>query len=54
MATFAANNPSFTCYSGELLWGQLHCIAEEYFNLRSKNLSNKPPRAVIRRWINRL
>lgn len=40
MATFAATNPSFTCYSGELLWGQLHCIAEGYFNLQSKTFTD--------------
>lgn len=32
MTESASNNPSFFCNSGELLWGQLHCITEGYFS----------------------
>lgn len=30
--TSNSNHLSFHCLSGELLWGQLHCICEGYFN----------------------
>lgn len=30
MAGASSDNPSFVCASGELLWGQLHCIVEGY------------------------
>lgn len=32
MSTSSSNHLSFNCVSGELLWGQLHCICEGYFN----------------------
>ncbi|CAF4183902.1 unnamed protein product [Adineta steineri] len=32
--TSNSNHLSFHCSSGELLWGQLHCICEGYFNGR--------------------
>lgn len=36
------NNPSFVCYSGKLLWGQLHCIAEGYLASSSDKQSTPP------------
>jgi hypothetical protein len=33
--TSNSNHLSFNCHSGELFWGQLHCICEGYFNRRS-------------------
>lgn len=35
-----SNHLSFHCVSGELVWGQLHCICEGYFNRRHDRYDN--------------
>lgn len=43
MADFSSDNPSFVCTSGELLWGQLHCIVEGYLANNIDAQSTLPP-----------
>lgn len=42
MTESVSNSPSFVCHSGQLLWGQLHCIAEGYLANDSDALSSLP------------
>lgn len=43
MAASMLNDPLFYCSSGELLWGQLHCISEGYFNIASNTTTDTVP-----------
>lgn len=42
MAQSDTQNPSFVCYSGKMLWGQLHCIAEGYLETSLDEQSTVP------------